>query len=230
MTARDECRRVARLLEELDSGSEAAVASADLEAAARHLETCSSCGMTEAGAESVVEGVRAIELELPDDAFFASSAADIMAAVRAEPAGDSNVVSLGRAGAREGRRAVDPGRRAGTPSRTRRSGRVRIAGGVAALAAGVVLFVTAYMLGGGTTRPESQTAALSVDASQVAVVSVDDVDLDEIVSSDDAWLVASYDIFDLDLVDPNAGLDVEDLSDAELDALEGVFGSAPSLG
>lgn len=219
MTLRDECRVVAELLARFEAADES-LRAVDAETIVGHLESCPECGMAEAAAQRIVEGVRGMEAPLPDDAFFENNAAQIMASVLAEPAEATH---------RPAPRVVGIGERAGARSPARAPRRMRLVGGALAAAAAIAVFVTGFVLGNHPTSSPG-VADVPIGARPTQVVSVEGIEIEELVASDDAWLVASYDIFDLDLADVNGGLQVEDLSDEELDALEGMFGSAPSLG
>lgn len=219
MTVRDECRVVSELLVRLDAAEEA-LASTDIDVIARHLESCPHCGMADSAAERLLDGVRKIKVALPDDAFFENNASQIMASVLAEPVDATR---------RPSGRVVDIGKRAAARSPARAPRRKRLAGGALAAAAAIALFATAFVLGD-LPGSSPRLADVRTEAVPTKVVSVEEIDIEELVASDDGWLVASYDIFELDFEDVNGGLQVEDLSDDELDALEGMFGSAPSLG
>lgn len=214
MSARPECRRIAALLERLD-GYEHEMAAADIESIAAHLESCAHCGVTEAASEEIADGVRNLDAPIPNEVFFEKTADQIMSAVLAEPA---------EAPAPTGRRRPVSRRVRTWPRR-----RMVLAGSVAALAAGVALFVTIGGIDDRSREAVGPVAGVSPAAVPEEIVSVAGIDLDEITSSDDAWLIASYDIFDLEVADEGGTIRVEDMSDDELDALEGVFGSAPSL-
>lgn len=224
MRTRDDCRRFAGLLDRMDAGGHAEPSAADLESMALHLESCAVCGVADDASQSVIEGVRDLEAELPGDEFFSSMAGQIMEAVRTEPGlGRESTV---RGGLRRGSRASDFAHRS-AGRRTPHPRRRRMVGGAAALAAGLALLVTSFLTGG---RPSGQQREPFSGSTEVASVSVVDIDVDELISSDDAWLIASYDIFDLGMVDSTDQVEVEKMSDSELDALEGIFGAAPSLG
>ncbi len=221
MSVREECRRVADLLDRFDQ-TEARAQETDSIAA--HLESCPDCGAMDHEEQRALEDVLARGQDVPGDASFEDSASRIMAAVQAEPEPRRRVPPR-RPASREVAQSL---RRSGRASRAVRAEprRARLSGGVLALAAGVVLLVASVML---TGRPEPALRVVAVEPA-VAVVSVEGIDVRELAASDDAWLVARYDIFDLELGDTGGELAVEELSDDELDALEGAFGSAPSLG
>lgn len=222
MSAHERCRHVARLLERIDAGE---ALERDAELVAAHVESCTACGVPSDVARPIVDGVRGLGAELPDDAFFAASAEQIMSAVRSEPsdarASAGAPVDLAERRGRSMRQASRPAGR----------GRTRAMGAIAALAAAVALVASVALL---RERGGAVPEVASVDApdasGRIEVVSVDDIDVDELLASEDAWIIASYDIFDAEVAAPSRGWRVEDLSDDELDALEGVFGAAPSRG
>lgn len=222
MSAHERCRHVARLLERMDAGE---ALERDAELVAAHLEACPACGVSSDAARPIVEGVRGLGADLPDDAFFAASAEEILSAVRAEP----------RSARAPSGVALDLAERRARASRAASGAtglrRTRVVGTIAALAAGVALVASVTVL---RDRGESVPRVASVESpaaiGPVEVVSVDDIDVDELLESEDAWIIASYDIFDAAVAAPSRGWKVEDLSDDELDALEGVFGAAPSRG
>ncbi len=222
MSAHERCGHVARLLERMDAGE---ALECDAELVAAHLESCTACGVSSEAARPIVEGVRGLEAGLPDDAFFVASAEQVMSAVRAEPHGPR-----APAGAVPGL-AERRGRATGRAARPTGRRRTRAAGAIAALAAAVALVASVAMLRDrGGSPPEVASVDTPPASGRVEVVSVDDIDVDELLESEDAWIIASYDIFDADGAAPSRGWTVEDLSDDELDALEGVFGGAPSRG
>lgn len=212
MKAREECRRVAAILEGLDA---APPDESGMEAIAAHLESCPDCGVADAG--ELLGAVAELAPPLPSEEFFAASADRVMAAVRREP------VRID-AGSRS-RRAPQVARPGAEPARRR----MRLAGTALALAAGVALVVGVSLV---DDSPKSNAPVARVETGQPAavVVSVDGLGAAELAASEDAWLVASSDFFDLEPADTNGSWTVENLSDAELEALEGMFGSAPGLG
>ncbi len=187
-----------------------------MEFAAEHLDSCADCGRL-IGVDSILERVPEFGRPLPDDAFFAANAESIMSAVLEEPLETRSSV----------RQPVDLAERRARGRRGTAS-RVRIVGTITAVAAAVALVASVSML---RDRGGAVPSVASVDpTSRDAVVSVDGFDVDELITSEDAWIIASYDILDVDVVAPGGTWEVEDLSDEDLDALEGVFGAAPSLG
>ena len=203
MTERDACRRARQTLQRLEQG--ATVADSVLEDAAAHLGGCPDCGGLETFETELRTALQEAPAERPSAADLERDALAIMERVRAEPAR----LAEHRAGRRPG---ADGERRS---SRTRGSF-VRWAGAAAALAACLALLLVEW-------REDEPVL------DRGPVLALDDVDASELAASDDAWLVASYDIFDLQASDVEDVLRVEDLSDDELDALEGMFGSAPNV-
>lgn len=203
MTERDACRRVRQTLQRLDQG--ATVADSVLEDAAAHLGGCPDCGGLETFETDLRTALHEAPADLPSAADLERDALAIMELVRAEPA------RLAEQRAARSRAAFGERR-----SRRARGGFVRWTGAAAALAASLALLLVEW-------REEAPVI------DRRPVLALDDVDASELAASDDAWLVASYDIFDLQASDVEDVLRVEDLSDDELDALEGMFGSAPNV-
>jgi len=228
VSTRDECARVAAVLDRLDDGEPG---SAEMESAAAHLESCPQCAIDDAD-RRMLAAVRDLDASRPPDAFFDESAERIMAAVRAEPAGRRETAPP-RAPTRRGERGLFAERPARGRARPAARGRRRLVGTALAIAAGVALLVTVSLVGERPGDSGAPVARVEEEAPVVAVASIDRLDaLDaaDLAAAADAWLVASYDFFELEAADLGPAWDVEDLSDEELEALEAMFGPAPGLG
>ena len=197
MTERAECLVATELLQRL-CGDEAREPTAEeMERASAHLESCQECGLCEPASAPLLEEVRNLDAALPTESAFAASAEQIMAAIRAEP--EAGWLTGGRWKARVG--VAESGRRPSGVSRGARpaSRRRRLVGTVVALAAGIALIL---VVGPSPDRPLPRLQVAHVDvAPKIEVVSVGDVDPAELAASQDAWLLASYDIFALDIAD-----------------------------
>ena len=220
----DDCARLERLLARMDEAAGApahradptdALAPGELAWAAAHAETCPHCAATAAAAVALVAAtLREDEAALPDDAFFAARRGAILAAIRSEGAPAAEVdrpaprLVASRPAARTADRAL---RRAHSPITRAARRRVLLP---AALAACIVLAVTTALL-----RPGD-------DAGGVATAPIADLDPAEIAGAEDAWVVASNDLFVAALAssgDDSLGA----LSDEELAEIEDVFLATP---
>lgn len=229
--SQDDCARLERLLARMDDAAGAPAHRADptdalipdeLAWAAAHVDGCPHCASLAASAATLVGGaLRALDDAIPGDDFFAARRASILAAIVASdaPAHASPRSAPYLVAARPADRVADPGRRrsAAPPPRLRLRRRRVVPAAVAAL---LVIGLATVLL-----RPAREVPlegdAPATSAEVLAVVT--DADVSTTDEGDDAWLVASNDLFVAALAAPGDADPLASLSDEELEEIEDVF-------
>lgn len=186
---------------------EAALSAPEAEWVAAHLDACPACSLAgDPAAASLLGALRALgEADAPDDAFFAERRAAIMARVLETDA-------AGR---------TSRGRRQGVERAATRRRWMPVA---LALAAGLALVLaTTLRRAPGPERP----AVAPQDASEVEVELPDAGALPD-VAAEDVWAAAGDDpLLELATATDRSLRDLRDLTDEELDEIEGLLLSVP---
>lgn len=212
---RDECARAARLLARLDAAADehrddpaASLSEADSEWLARHLDACASCARADHEAVApLLDVLRALDrADVPDDLFLAARRREILSAIGVEPS--------------------EPAPRRAWPSHAARQAQRRrrtVWAAVGALAASIALLLAVPRWrdqGVEVARPPVGVPPPATEATSL-VASLDPA---ELATADDAWLVASSNFLGLELDDPRErDRELNQLTDEELDEIEGVF-------
>ena len=222
MSPTEECRRFAVLLDQFQREGVPDPVPPELEEAFAHFESCDRCGLQNSRTQEILGAVAREKPELPEDQVLSASLDQVMQLIR------SDSVALEEAPQRRSSPALANSRRRGTPiPRARGPRTARIAVGFA-LAASVAIFVTAFL--GSRPFPAGDSVAVREGAVPPAeIVAFEAVGGAELSQSDDAWLLASAPDFGLGFEEEEQGWQVEELSNDELDSLEGLLGSAPGL-
>ena len=212
-----ECERAAQLFARMDPDPADVPSPDEIEWLAQHLERCTSCSLADAATGLLLASLRSLDdpSETPDEQVFAVRREAILAAIQAEAEPER-----GGAGAqREGRRSGDRAQRVGAahPYGSAR----RWLPAVLAFAAGIALVVTVAGLRE-RQRLARDDAAVRRETPEV----VAGLDVAELADADDAWVLASGEVMTIEL--PASGSrPFGELSDEELDEIEGVFVSVP---
>ena len=231
---REECARCRTLLARMDHASArgaddpgASLGADDLAWLAEHLESCDACAPDASDVASLGALLRDDAAELPGEAFFADRRASLLDTIRAEDEArgatlDGGVVGAGALAARTTTRPAlraipGTGARAGRgprPVRRRSVWRPLLP----ALAAGLAIVVALGMLLSRSPRPETLEVAEVASGDLVAVVDAD--------AADDTWVIEGNDLFEVALSSTSDPA-LDELSDDDLEEIEGVFVPSP---
>lgn len=217
-----ECRRVEDLLERFSDIAVPEPVPPELESAMAHFETCERCGLRNAMVGEILDRLGGTSLEAPED-DLAESLNRVMGAIRAEPTEMATADLQKYRERRDARREV-PSSIAKRPAQ----GPGRLVAGFA-LAASVAILVT-VVWSTLSLRDEDRVAALEMQENAAVALVPENVDIDELAQSEDAWLIASTADLSLGFGERESQWHVEELSNDELDSLEGLWGTTPGLG
>ena len=222
MSTIEECRRFGALLDQFQREGVPDPVPPELEAAFAHFESCDQCGLQSLRTQEILGAVAREKPGVPDDQVLSTSLDQVMQLIRSDSvAAEATPQRRSSPGLANSRRRVTSIPRARGP---RTAG---IAVGLA-LAASVAIFVTTF-LGRSPFPAVDSVAVREANVPPVEIVAVEAIGGAELSQSDDAWLLARAPDFGLGFEEEEQGWQVEELSNDELDSLEGLLGTAPGL-
>lgn len=230
---RDGCARCRGLLARMDDASahgvgddpSAVLGADDLAWLAAHLESCGACAPDASDVASLGTLLQDDAADLPDAEFFAARRAALLDALEAPDDArvatlDGGVVGAGKPAVRTRpvlRAIPGTGTRAGRgPRPVRRRSLWRPL--LPALAAGLAVVAALGLLLSRSPRPEGTQVAVVEGGDLVAVVDAD--------AADDTWVIEGSDLFEVALSSTSDPA-VDELSEDELEEIEGVFVPSP---